>query len=139
MTEHTQVPPKVVAKLRTISMKLPDVYEEQAWVGTRWMIRKKNFAHVVMIDGGWPPMYASAAANDGPLVVLTFRSSGEELAALVGTGHPFFKPVWFNGIVGMALDAKTDWKEVTELLTESYCILAPKKLAEQVRGERRTD
>jgi hypothetical protein len=28
----------------------------------------------------------------------------------------------------MLLDATTDWTEVAELLTESYCVLAPKKL-----------
>ena len=29
----------------------------------------------------------------------------------------------------MVLDAdQTDWDEVTELLTDSYCVLAPKKL-----------
>jgi hypothetical protein len=32
------------------------------------------------------------------------------------------------------LDASTDWDEVGELLTESYCLLAPKKLAASVRG-----
>jgi hypothetical protein len=32
----------------------------------------------------------------------------------------------------MALDADTDWGEVTELVTESYCLLAPKRLVEQV-------
>jgi hypothetical protein len=26
------------------------------------------------------------------------------------------------------LDASVDWSEVTELLTESYCLLAPKAL-----------
>jgi hypothetical protein len=133
VTAHKEVAPKIVTKLGAICLELPDAYEEQAWVGIRWMIRKKNFAHVVMIDAGWPPMYARAAASDGPTVVLTFRSEGEELAALVGAGHPFFKPVWFPSIVGMVIDASTDWDEVAELLTESYCILAPKKLAEQVR------
>lgn len=31
-------------------------------------------------------------------------------------------------MVGLRLDADTDWTEVAELLTESYCVLAPKKL-----------
>ncbi len=30
--------------------------------------------------------------------------------------------------MGMVLDADTDWDEVRELVTESYCVLAPKKL-----------
>jgi len=31
-------------------------------------------------------------------------------------------------VVGLVLDAHTDWSEVAELVTESYCLLAPKKL-----------
>jgi hypothetical protein len=31
---------------------LPEVCEEQAWVGTRWRIRKEAFAHVLMIADG---------------------------------------------------------------------------------------
>jgi hypothetical protein len=63
---------------------------------------------------------------------MTFRSSGAELEALRNAGHPFFLPGWFADIVGMALDAGVDWDEVAELLTESYCVLAPKKLVELV-------
>ena len=28
----------------------------------------------------------------------------------------------------MVVDEDTDWDEVTELLTESYCVMAPQKL-----------
>jgi len=31
-------------------------------------------------------------------------------------------------VVGLVIDAHTDWSEVAELVTESYCLLAPKKL-----------
>ncbi|GLZ30064.1 hypothetical protein Lesp02_22540 [Lentzea sp. NBRC 105346] len=122
-----------VERLREICLALPEAYQEQAWVGTRWCVRKKNFAHVLTIADGWPPAYARAAGQDGPVTVLTFRASGQELDALANAGHPFFKPVWFPDIVGMVLDAATDWAEVTELLTESYCLLAPKTLVERVR------
>lgn len=66
------------------------------------------------------------------MTVLTFRSSGPELEALGDAGHPFFRPVWFPDLVGMVLDADVDWDEVAELVTESYCVLAPKKLVELV-------
>ena len=35
-------------------------------------------------------------------------------------------------VMGMVLDNATDWDEVLELVTESYCLLAPKKLVAQV-------
>lgn len=132
MSERADVPPEIVGKVRSVCLGLPEAVEEQAWVGTRWVIRKQNFAHVVRIESGWPPGYARAAGSDGPLTVMTFRSSGPELDALSNAGRPFFKPVWFPDIVGMVLDAGVDWDEVTELVTESYCILAPKKLVELV-------
>ena len=66
VAEHTDVPDEIVAALRAMCLELPEVQEEEAWVGTRWVIRKKNFAHVLTIDSGWPPAYARAAGTDGP-------------------------------------------------------------------------
>jgi hypothetical protein len=48
------------------------------------------------------------------------------------TGRPFFAPPWRGDDVGMLLDGDVDWDEVAELLTESYCLLAPKRLAASV-------
>ena len=137
-----EVPAAVVARLRTTCAALPESYEEPAWVGTRWRIRKKTFAHVLIVGGGWPPAYVRATGTgdegDEPACVLTFRSTGEELEALTGTGYPFFRPLWGTNwgieVAGLVLDDSTDWPEVAELLTESYCLLAPKKLAAQVRS-----
>jgi len=128
VVEHAEVPHQIVARLRSVCLGLPEAYEEEAWVGTRWQIRKKNFAHVLMIENGWPPQYARAVGSDGPATVLTFRAAGAELDGLSRAGPPFFKPVWFPDIVGMVLEHGVDWGEVAELLTESYCVLAPKKL-----------
>jgi len=132
MTERADVPEPIITRLRAVCLRLPEAYEEQAWVGTRWRIRKHTFAHVVMIDSGWPPAYARAARTDGPISVLTFRAPGPEVAALSNAGYPFFKPSWFADIVGLALAAGVDWDEVAELITESYRVLAPKKLVELV-------
>jgi hypothetical protein len=123
---------EIVDRLRSVCLAFPEAYEESAWVGTRWRIRKKTFAHVLTIDAGRPPGYARAAATDGPMTVLTFESSGPELAALSEAGDPFFKPPWRPTVVGMVLAAAVDWDEVAELLAESYCVHAPKKLVELV-------
>jgi YjbR len=131
MSEPT-VPAEIVTELRAVCLGLPEAYEEQAWAGTRWRIRGRTFAHVLEIDAGWPPAYARAAGTDGPSCVLTFRSSGPELGVLRSTGHPFFAPPWRQDEVGMILGEDTDWEEVAELLTDSYCVLAPKRLSESV-------
>jgi hypothetical protein len=118
VTDYADVPAEMLRELRTICLGLPDAYEQQAWAGTRWCVRKRSFAHVLTLDSAL-----------GPSTVVSFRSSGAELAALRASGHPFFRPGWGDNVVGMVLDGATDWGEVSELLTESFCIMAPKKLA----------
>jgi YjbR protein len=129
------VPDDVLAELRRICLGLPEAFEEQAWVGTRWKVRTRTFAHVVTVEKGWPEAYAKAferTADAPPVVTLTFRSPGLERDALIGGGHPFYAPPWAPDVVGMVLDEHTDWTEVAELLTESFCALAPRKLADRV-------
>jgi hypothetical protein len=134
------VPARVLAKLRSICLRLPETYEEAAWVGTRWMIRKRNFAHVLEIEDGWPPAYARAAGTDGPAVVLTFRAS-DLLKDALTSGPTFFHAAWGTRwgtkVVGTQLGKRVDWEEVAVLLTESYRLLAPGKLA-AAAGPRRT-
>jgi hypothetical protein len=115
-----------------VCLGLPEAREERAWVGTRWRIGKHTFAHVLRVEGGWPPAYARAAGSHGPIVVLTFRSRDPELDVLGAMGHPFFRPPWAPNIVGMVLDDDVAWDEVAELLVESYCVLAPTRLVELV-------
>lgn len=97
------------------------------------MIRKRNFAHVLEIDGGWPPAYARAAGSNGPLIVLTFRTSDAMYATFEDTSRRFFQAEWGTRwgthVVGMALGRRVNWDEVELLLVESYRLLAPKKLA----------
>ena len=93
MTTAPDVAPEIVARLGSMCLAAGGL-QEQAWVGTRWRIRKRTFAHVLTIDAGWPPTYARAAATDGPCTVLTFRSTAPEIAAFRGLGHPFFVPGW---------------------------------------------
>jgi len=128
VTEYADVPRDILARVRSVCVGLPDAHEEQAWAGTRWRIRTRTFAHVITVDSGRPPGYARAAGSSGPVTVVTFRSSGPELDALRNAGHPFFGTNWRADEVGMVLDDDVDWDEVAELLTDSYCLLAPKKL-----------
>lgn len=132
MTEYADVQPEIITRLRTMCLRLPEAYEEPAWVGTRWRIRNRTFAHVLFVDSGWPPAYARAAADNGPITVVMFRSSGAELEVLRNTGRPFFAPVWRSDEVGMVLDEPVDWEEVAELVTDSYRTLAPASLAKLV-------
>ena len=117
------VPDDIEVRLRELCLALPDAYEERAWVGTRWMVRKRTFAHVLGVQ----------TEEAGPVVVLSFRSTGEELEVLRHAGHPFLVLGWGRDAMGVVLDG-VDWDEVHELVTESYCVPAPQKLIALVRN-----
>jgi hypothetical protein len=115
--EYAEVAPAVVDRLRALCLALPEATENPAWAGVQWRIRRRTFAHVLAVD--FP---------DGPVTALTFRSSGMELTALRTAGLPFFATAWGTDQVGLVLDDGTAWDDVAELVTESYCVLAPRKL-----------
>jgi hypothetical protein len=83
------------------------------------MVRNKTFAHVLGIE------------FDGEVaeVVLTFRAAADEVEVLRNVGPPFRLLGWGRDALGLSIDADTDWNEVAELVTESFCVMAPKKLA----------
>ncbi|MHB1138690.1 MAG: MmcQ/YjbR family DNA-binding protein [Microthrixaceae bacterium] len=113
------VPAELEQRLRELCLALPDAMEQRAWRGTRWMVRRRTFAHVLGIQHD----------DQAPWVVLSFRSTGEELEVLRHAGHPFLLLGWGRDALGLVLEADTDWDEVRELVVESYCALAPKKLS----------
>lgn len=128
----TDVPPGILDRLQSICLALPDAYQEPAWIGTRWRIRKRTFAHAVMVAAGSTGAFARVAGAETARAVVTFRASVEEVEALSNAGHPFYFAGWGRDVLGVVLEDDTDWDEVEELLTESYCVLAPAKLVAKV-------
>ena len=118
VSNYLEVPPGIVRRVRAACAHLPEAYEEQPFAGFRWRVRGNTLAHLV-----------TRHLEAGPVTYVTFHCVGEERDALLAIGDPFF-PGWGGGLVAMVLreDGTTDWEEVKELLTESYCLLAPKKL-----------
>ncbi len=45
-----EVPGPIEIGLRALCLDLHEAYEERAWVGTRWMVRKRTFAHVLGVE-----------------------------------------------------------------------------------------
>lgn len=125
MNDYLDVPDGIVARMRAACAHLPEAYEQQAFAGVRWRIRGHTLVHVVTRD-----------LADGPVTSMTFHAEGAELEALVAMGDPFY-PGWGGGLVAMVLreDGTTDWDEVKELVTDSYCLLAPKKLIARLSGD----
>src|SRR5919202_59318 len=99
-----------MCEIRTMSLAdRPDV---------RWRVGPATVAHVF---GG-----------EDQLFRITFRAEPDEVMAFEHLGAPYFRASWGRNVVGLLLDEDTDWDELAELLTDSYCIQAPAILAAQV-------
>ena len=124
MPDYIDDPPDVLAALRTICLGLPEAYGGA------------GLGRYPLAD---PPADVRARAHRRGRVAravtrLQFRASEPEFEVLLAVGHPFVRAGWGTNVVNMTLDADTDWTEVAELLAESYCVLAPKRLAARVHA-----
>jgi hypothetical protein len=115
MPERPLVPEEWVLRLGAILTALPECEEENAWVGTRWRVGAATVAHVF---GG-----------EDQLFRITFRGEPDEVIAFEHLGDPYFRASWGGNVIGLLLDDDTDWTELAELLTDSYCLQAPDRLA----------
>ena len=125
MSPKIGVPSAIVRRVRAACAHLPEAYEEQPFDEVRWRIRGRTLAHLETRED-----------DNGTLTYVTFHA-GEEGDVLIAVGHPFHRG-WGPGLVAMVLtdDAATDWDDLRELLTESYCLLAPKKLIARLGSAR---
>lgn len=89
-------------------------------MGIRWRVGQATIAHVF---GGEDQLFRAV-----------FRAELGEVMVFEHSGPPYFKAGWGDNVVGIVLDESTDWVELEEMLTESYCLQAPKHLAGQVTG-----
>ncbi len=121
----------VLEVVRSICGSLPEATAVEAWVGIRWEVRKKNFVQIVDIQDGRPPVFAREAGSDGPLCVLMLRCPLDEVESYRRNGHPYFVPPWFANLIGVRIDEQTDWKELGELIIDSYRVCAPKRLVQK--------
>jgi hypothetical protein len=115
--ERPDVPMAWVERLRRL-LDFPACVEEPAWTGVRWRVGSATVAHVF---GGEDQRFR-----------ITFRADPDEVMAFEHLGPPYFRTSWGRNVVGLLLDGDTDWQELGELLTDSYCIQAPASLAAEV-------
>jgi hypothetical protein len=118
MAQRPDVPAEWVSRLDEVLTAFPECERVEAWVGVAWRVGQATVAHVF---GGEDQRFR-----------ITFRAEPDEVMAFQHLGPPYFKAEWARNVVGLLLDDDTDWDELRELLTDSYCIQAPTRLAEQV-------
>ena len=122
LADRPLVPEEWVQRIDAVLGALPRCQQEAAWTGTRWRVGSATIAHVF---GGEDQVFR-----------ITFRGEPDEVAAFEHMGEPYFRSGWGGNVIGMVLDADTDWLELAELLTDSYCIQAPASLAGKVARPR---
>ncbi len=111
-----------VARIRAICLALPDAVEKPfgGHTSPAFRVRDKFFA---MVDEDGSTMNVKAPKGVQGILVASDPSA-------------FFVPRYVGhiGWVGVRLNlpAEPDWDELAEMITESYCLIAPKRLAAQV-------
>jgi hypothetical protein len=125
MSAPVEVPDDIVERIRTLCLALPEVTVRVDGSLTRtrstaqsFDIRRRSFCLLVARQ--------DPAGNSVPFIVV--RADPDEREALLSAGHPFFASRAGGDRIVVVLSDETDWEEIGELVTESYRILAPKKL-----------
>ena len=117
----------VMARLREICLSLPEAVEKPfgGHTAPTFRVRDKLFL---------------MTSEDGRSMI--FKAGPGVQEALVGSEpERFFVPAYVGhkGWVGAWLTAELDWDEITELIEESYRLIAPKRLAARVQRPARED
>ncbi len=116
-----------IARIRAVCLDLPEAVEKPFGDHTApaFRVRDKLFVFT---------------SEDGSFVTVKAPKGAQEVL-VASDPERFFVPAYVGpkGWVGVRLDlaAPTDWDEVKEMITESYCLIAPKRLASVVehRGD----
>jgi hypothetical protein len=104
-----------------ICLSLPEVTREIHGKHAGFVVRKKVFA--------W---YQDDHHGDGIVGVTCKVLAGDNERLIAADPIRFYMPAYVGpkGWVGLRLDrGEPDWDEVRELLTHSYVLIAPKRLA----------
>ena len=109
----------VVERVKAICDALPETTLRVDRSAYSFEIRRRAFC-----------VLAAPQSPDGqPVPLLALRADPVEREVLLAIGHPYFASRSGVDRLGVLVTDATDWEEVRELVTESYRILAPKKLA----------
>jgi hypothetical protein len=120
-----EVPEDLVNRVHTLCLALPEVTvrvdtSRVATRSTAWSfdIRGRSFCLLVAVTD----------PSGKPIPLVRLWADPFDGRALLALGHPFFASRNGPDRIGVLLTDDTDWEEMRELVTDSYRVLAPKKL-----------
>ncbi|HEY6351082.1 MAG TPA: MmcQ/YjbR family DNA-binding protein [Candidatus Angelobacter sp.] len=125
MTRRSSEDPRLT-RLTEIALALPEATRKIHGSHAQFLVRKKTFAYFLDNHHG-----------DGIVAVTGKVMPGDNNALADAQPRRFYLPAYIasKGWVALRLDVgKVDWDEARELLLGSYALVAPKRLAEQVKN-----
>jgi phosphoribosylglycinamide formyltransferase-1 len=126
MLNHPSEDPRL-SRLTQIALALPETSRRIYGSHAQFLVRKKTFAYFLDDHHG-----------DGIVGVTCKVIPGENEALVKAQPRRFYLPSYVasRGWVALRLDVgKVDWDEVRDLLIASYVLIAPKRLAENLKSE----
>jgi hypothetical protein len=109
-------------RLSGICLALAEAVREDSGHHAAFRVRRRTFAYWLDDHRG----------DEGIVGLVCKARWGEAEALVVAEPERFYTPAYLGprSWVGLRLDgAEVDWTEVTDLVTESYLLVAPKRLA----------
>jgi hypothetical protein len=110
--------------LRGICLALPEAAEQETWDHPTWCLRGRIFCM-------WRPM------PDGSAALWCKAPRGVQEMLVEADPDRFFRPPYVGpkGWIGLVLTGHVDWGEVAALVTRSWRMTAPKRLAATLSEE----
>jgi len=115
-----------LTRLTKICLALPEATRQVMGRHAGFYVRKKTFAYFLDDHHG-----------DGIVGINCKVLPGDNTALIAADPRRFYMPAYVGpkGWVGLRLDTgKIDWEEVAELVTHSYRLVAPKRVAASVKA-----
>jgi hypothetical protein len=133
-----EIPQDIEERVRTLCLALPEVTVrvDESRIKARstahsFEIRRRSFCLLV----------ATEDPTGKPLARLVSRADPDDREALLSVGHPYFAARGGDDRIRVLLTDDTDWKEICELVTESYRVAfmsGPSGRVNDVNGRRLT-
>lgn len=123
MVAFVPCPDELLVPLRRVLHSLPEIEEVQRPLTITFKVGRRNVAEVVSVRDG-----------DNLATVMAARATETKVDVLARSGHPFFRPRGENARarIGVVLNSETDWTEILEVVTDSYMLVAPKRLTQLI-------
>jgi hypothetical protein len=117
-----------LARLAALCLALPEAARRDLGRHSSFLVRKRIFAY-----------YLDDHHGDGIVAVCCKAALGGNADLVAAAPERYYLPAYIGprGWVGLRLDiagGRVDWKEVRELVAESYRLVAPRRLARLAAG-----